>query len=189
MSLRSEAVKKWRTNTKNLALKAFKTKCCICEYSKCSSALHFHHINPAEKTFALSEMLSNPKEWGTIVLELKKCVLVCSNCHAEIHENLIKIPDNVDRFDENLIKDQISNNNLFDNCPMCTNQKKITQTSCSVKCARKMSNVVDWDKIDLKTLIVNYSYVEIGEMFGCSDSAVIKQLKKRDLYKRKFVRN
>ena len=67
-------------------------KCQICGYDKCQNALHFHHINPEEKKFTISDAGSRKsftKE--EIDAEIKKCVLVCANCHAEIHAGLIKL--------------------------------------------------------------------------------------------------
>ena len=42
----------------------------------------FHHLDPREKDFAISSKLS----WTVVVEELKKCVLLCSNCHREAHD-------------------------------------------------------------------------------------------------------
>ena len=69
-------------------------KCQFCGYDKCQNALHFHHIDPKTKKFAVSDAISNgyPKE--EIEAEIKKCVLVCANCHTEIHANLIKLDEN-----------------------------------------------------------------------------------------------
>lgn len=67
-------------------------KCCICGYDKCSSALEFHHINPQDKDFSISTFMIRSK--GTLELalgEIKKCVLLCSNCHREFHAGLIKL--------------------------------------------------------------------------------------------------
>ena len=60
-------------------------KCRICGYDKCLSALEFHHIDPLEKDFAISDKLTS---WEAIRAELDKCVLVCANCHREIHEGM-----------------------------------------------------------------------------------------------------
>ena len=60
--------------------------CRFCNYNKSIRALHFHHIDPALKEFAISQRI---RSWDAVVEELKKCVLVCSNCHAEIHDGLI----------------------------------------------------------------------------------------------------
>lgn len=59
-------------------------KCIICEYNKCNSALEFHHINPEEKDFHISDTTAH-KLNNKIKLELDKCILVCANCHREIH--------------------------------------------------------------------------------------------------------
>ena len=63
-------------------------KCIICEYKKCNSALEFHHLNSAEKDFAISSVKTH--QFGEKVKkELDKCILVCRNCHAEIHAGVI----------------------------------------------------------------------------------------------------
>lgn len=62
------------------------TKCCKCNYSKCKAALEFHHVNPNEKDFQISKR--HTMKWDVVKKELDKCILVCSNCHREIHEEL-----------------------------------------------------------------------------------------------------
>ena len=57
-------------------------KCSKCGYSKCAAALEFHHLDPSEKDFEISK--SN-KPLNSVKKELSKCILVCSNCHKEIH--------------------------------------------------------------------------------------------------------
>jgi len=59
-------------------------KCIKCEYSKCIEALEFHHIDPSQKDFSLSST-GVTRSWDSIKKELDKCILVCSNCHREIH--------------------------------------------------------------------------------------------------------
>ena len=59
-------------------------KCEICGYNKCIAALEFHHINPEEKDFAISN--SNIyKNIEALKQEIDKCMLVCANCHRELH--------------------------------------------------------------------------------------------------------
>lgn len=57
-------------------------KCEICGYNKCIAAFHFHHLDPKVKEFALSTDITN---WDKYYPEMQKCILVCSNCHAEPH--------------------------------------------------------------------------------------------------------
>lgn len=58
-------------------------KCEICGYDKCIDALTFHHINPEEKSFGISN--GNIKNLSALKKEADKCILLCANCHAEIH--------------------------------------------------------------------------------------------------------
>lgn len=60
-------------------------KCSVCGYHKNLSALAFHHRDSANKDFKLDmRSLSNRKLEPTLK-EFDKCILVCHNCHAEIH--------------------------------------------------------------------------------------------------------
>ena len=59
-------------------------KCEKCGYNKCLEALEFHHLNPNEKDFMLSDR-NLIWSWTQIKEELDKCILVCANCHREIH--------------------------------------------------------------------------------------------------------
>lgn len=61
-------------------------KCERCGYNKSMRALEFHHINPSEKDFGISDILT--KNIQSLKDEVDKCMLLCSNCHAEIHDEL-----------------------------------------------------------------------------------------------------
>lgn len=58
--------------------------CAICGYDKCDWALDFHHVNPEDKKFKI-DMRSMRNNVKRIADELNKCVLICSNCHRELH--------------------------------------------------------------------------------------------------------
>lgn len=79
-----------RRQIKQLVIEAFDSKCCVCDYNKIPGALEFHHINPEDKEFRISRMLT--RSFKETVKELKKCVLVCANCHREIHSGITQIP-------------------------------------------------------------------------------------------------
>lgn len=66
-------------------------KCHYCGYSKSISALSFHHKIPTEKEFKISAGLSLKKDITELTKEVQKCILVCSNCHCEIHDGLLLI--------------------------------------------------------------------------------------------------
>jgi hypothetical protein len=60
-------------------------KCERCGYKKNYSALEFHHVNPAIKSFQLDLRSLSNRKWEVVLQEAEKCVLLCSNCHAEEH--------------------------------------------------------------------------------------------------------
>lgn len=80
-----DAVTKRRKKLKELAIEYKGNKCEICGYDKCVEALEFHHLDPSKKEFNIS--IANVKSWNNIKNELDKCILVCANCHREIHFN------------------------------------------------------------------------------------------------------
>ena len=75
-----------RRSMKLQAIKLLGGKCCKCGYNKCVDALEFHHQNPYEKEFKLGS--GNTMSWKEYKAEALKCILVCSNCHKEIHSEL-----------------------------------------------------------------------------------------------------
>lgn len=81
-----KAVDDLRRRRKDQLIHAAGGKCSICEYSKCRDALEFHHIVPAQKLFELS-LAGMTKSHVLIQAEAAKCILVCANCHAEIHSS------------------------------------------------------------------------------------------------------
>ena len=72
-----QRIKQWSLDYKGRA-------CQKCGYNRCLDALEFHHLNPLEKDFSISDRNVN-SDWEAIKEELDKCILVCANCHREIH--------------------------------------------------------------------------------------------------------
>jgi hypothetical protein len=64
-------------------------KCIVCGYDKCVRSLDFHHLTPSEKDFSISDRHTH--DFKKIKIELDKCVLLCKNCHGELHSDLITI--------------------------------------------------------------------------------------------------
>lgn len=92
MSRVSKNVIAWRKRSKSKMVAAMGGKCQICGYDKCEEALEFHHINPNEKEFSFGKLRANPQGVNTLIEELKKCIMLCSNCHKEVHYNGLDIP-------------------------------------------------------------------------------------------------
>lgn len=82
----SEAVAIKRRAIKKMLIK-YKGGCCQrCGYNKSIRALEFHHTDPSKKDFGLSRCLT--RSVSSLKKEVDKCILLCSNCHAEVHEEL-----------------------------------------------------------------------------------------------------
>lgn len=73
-------------------------KCFLCGYNRCLNALVFHHTNPQEKKFHVSEGTFNGKSQDEVIEESKKCVLLCSNCHYEIHAGIVTLKNGIKSF-------------------------------------------------------------------------------------------
>ena len=85
---KSEAVIDWRRRTKIKLVEYKGGKCQICDYNKSINALQFHHLNPSEKDFTIS---GKSLSFERLKNEVDKCILVCSNCHSEIHEGIVSL--------------------------------------------------------------------------------------------------
>ena len=91
---RSESVVRHRRKLKEIIVAEAGGACVICGYDRYIGALQFHHLDPADKRMEIS------RNGVTLALdalreEARKCVLVCSNCHAEIESGQTVVPDTV----------------------------------------------------------------------------------------------
>ena len=65
-------------------------QCYCCHKSYPFVVYDFHHLNPKEKDFGLGDKTSTVK-WDKVQAEIDKCILVCANCHRQIHSGDIII--------------------------------------------------------------------------------------------------
>lgn len=98
MSIASEAVKRWRKTAKVIILTCMGGQCQICFYNKCGSALELHHIDPTEKEISIGRIMASCRSWDMLYCEIAKCILLCSNCHREVHAGLATIPIEYKKF-------------------------------------------------------------------------------------------
>ena len=59
-------------------------KCILCGYFECINALDLHHKDSSGKDFGISSG-GLTRSWEKVRAEADKCVLLCANCHREIH--------------------------------------------------------------------------------------------------------
>jgi transposase len=175
MSSNSENVKRWRENTKRRMVASLGGKCCLCGYNRCIKSLDFHHLDPSVKEASFGYFMAHPAKWGKMVEELRKCVLLCSNCHGEVHCDMQVVPSDAPRFNEQYAEKGYEEKSP---CPICGSLKPVYLYTCSKSCAAMKSGSVEWDHIDLIEMKKNgMSNRQIAASFGISRAAVLKRLK------------
>jgi transposase len=88
---RTSAVQRRRRELKRILVEEAGGKCLLCGYDRALSGLHFHHVDPAQKKFALSRQ-GVTRSMAAARAEASKCVLLCSNCHAEVEAGSAQLP-------------------------------------------------------------------------------------------------
>lgn len=88
---RAAGVAKRRRTVKELLVMEAGGACAICGYSRWLGALQFHHVEPGSKTFHLAQH-GYSRSLATSRAEMRKCVLLCANCHAEVEGGFATLP-------------------------------------------------------------------------------------------------
>ena len=70
------------------------TKKLKCSVRSCGehhvAALEFHHKDPKQKELSISVMITNGLSVKKVKEEMKKCIVLCANCHKKLHWKLRK---------------------------------------------------------------------------------------------------
>ena len=188
-----EAVSSFRKRRKENLIRLCGGKCSLCGYNKCIGALEFHHINPKDKSFGIST--GNCHKIEDDIAEVKKCLLLCANCHREIHngfyenENLFQFQKIDKDYEQELLS--LNKKEKF-YCKDCGKEITIYSKSgyckaCSIKHKTKVQNKPDRET--LKTLIRTLPFVKIAEQYNVSDNAIRKWCDKFDLPRTKKAIN
>lgn len=83
------AVKRRRKKLREMAIDYKGGSCQICGYNRCGAALDFHHVDEKQKEFGISAK-GYTRSWEKVKEELDKCVMLCANCHREVHAGLLQ---------------------------------------------------------------------------------------------------
>lgn len=170
----SESVTRCIRRKKQRAIDYLGGKCVICGYSKCAAALCCHHLN--DKTHHAAYVIHS-RSWEFAKKELDKCILVCANCHAEIHHGMHKVEDILPHYERPV---------LSKICTVCTKEfftKEGSQKFCSPACFRlseqKTSSRPSKEQLYLD--IKENNWVALGRKYGVSDNAVRKWARSYEL--------
>ena len=184
-----QAVTDFRKRRKENLIRVLGSCCCLCGYNKCIGALEFHHVEPENKKYQLSS--GNCHKIEDDLEEAKKCILVCANCHREIHTT--DIYQNVDLWKYQIYNDDFANSLLVkeqEECKCSNCGKIISRYSKSGMCSscvqigkRKVENRPSRE--ELKKLIREMPFTKIAELYNCTDNAVRKWCDKENLPRKK----
>jgi predicted HNH restriction endonuclease len=86
-----KAVQRRREKVRLMAV-SYKGGCCqVCGYDRCIEALEFHHLDSTQKDFGISNK-GYTRSWEKVKEEADKCILLCANCHREVHAGKLQLP-------------------------------------------------------------------------------------------------
>lgn len=179
-----EHVKSYRQRQKENIIYVMGGKCVCCGYNKCNRALELHHLDPKEKDFTFSD--NTNRAWDKIVLELPKTVLLCANCHRELHDGLIDNSELTTSFDkakaqEISVKIEESKNTLTKQCEICGKTISKYAKYCT-DCSAKQRRIVERpSREQLKYDIRHMPMLQVGKKYGVTDNAIRKWCFKMNL--------
>lgn len=86
-----KAVADRRRKLKQMLIEYKGGKCAICGYNRYFGAFDLHHLGDSPKAFGLS-MKGITRSWEKTKAEADKCILLCANCHREVHGGITQLP-------------------------------------------------------------------------------------------------
>lgn len=156
-------------------------QCQKCGYHQNLSALEFHHRNPEEKEFQIDLRAFANTSIEKLKIELDKCDLLCSNCHAEHHHPEYDI-NNI----ENLLKEIESNRIDFTKekrisiCPYCKREFKYVKGKiyCSKECRENNKHYPSIEEVNEQYKILG-NWEKVAQHFGLTRK-IIQGIRKRN---------
>lgn len=180
----------WRRQIKRRGVLALGNKCAICGKMFEDCCYDFHHIEPSEKDFNISSGNTNgARDWLRIRDELKKCALLCSNCHRLVHGGFIELDINslpvfiedyyewdwcYEKAINTSTNTPIKRDEKLYVCPTCGGTKSPQANECA-KCSKTHERQYEVSREELKNLIYTLPMTQIGKKFGVSDNAIRKR--------------
>lgn len=156
--------------------------CEICGYNKNLSALEFHHTDPSLKDFNLDSRKLSNTTWNKILEESNKCILLCSNCHKELHN-----PEYNAEYVKNLnLTSERNEVDHYKKCAYCgkTYDKKNLSIFCSDECKNnsyieKFSKYPTKEEVNIKYSELK-SWEKVANFYGLTRK-IITNIRKRKL--------
>lgn len=186
------ATTEYRKRRKLNLIKVSGSQCNLCGYHKSINALEFHHIDASQKNYGIATK-GTCHDLESDLTEIKKCILVCANCHREIHdgnytvEELWQLQQYSEKIANEVRQEKINNiSKTYYYCLECGKLITKNKTCLCFDCVRKQNRVCDRPaREELKDLIRKYPFTAIAKTYGVSDNAVRKWCKSYNLPSKK----
>ena len=107
--------------------------------------------------------------WEKISLEIKKCILLCANCHAIEHST---------RYEQNVLNEVAKYQENFDPQRSKSRKPLVSKIKQKRKECYKPPKRIRPTKEELNVLLWEIPSVDIAKIYNCSDTTVIKWAKK-----------
>lgn len=182
----AERVQAWRKRAKQKLVQIAGGKCQLCGYDKCIIALEFHHIDPTEKDFAVTGS-RDTRKFSIMIEEIRKCILVCANCHREIHYGLIDngVLQKLRFIDEVLVNKytiELEESKALGRFQKGESRRKRLNVIAEFKEQHPYTDhrikKVDWSQHNVFNLLEEHtSYEAVGRLLGVTGAAVKRRVK------------
>ena len=181
----TQVLKDYRTRRRQRMFYVMGGCCQVCGYNKCLATLEFHHLDPTIKEYGLSTSWSI--SWAKTKEELKKCILLCANCHREVHAGALDVSNLQSPFDQEkadeitqTIKEIKQHQRYY--CHKCGIEIASNKAYYCVDCAKLMSRkAVRPNREELKKEVRENSFLSLSEKYQVSDNAIRKWCKAEGL--------
>lgn len=174
---KAKDVSNYRRRRKQNLIQVLGGKCQICGFDLFADALEFHHEDPTKKDYALSAK-GTCHDIEADLNEVKKCFLLCANCHRGVHSGYYDAPTK-HIFNEEFACQLINQRNELsvkhDNyCIDCGQIIDKGATRCSKCYAKYRQTCKRPTRDELKQMIRTMPFTQIGKQFGVDDNSIRK---------------